>query len=45
MKPTRSSARRNPHPLRWELWTGLLPGLYMVLIGLGGLVWLSYAGA
>lgn len=38
-------ARRNPSPLRWELWAGLLPGLYMVLIGLGGLMWLSYAGA
>lgn len=44
MKSLRS-AGRNPRPLRWELWAGLLPGLYMALIGLGGLVWLSYAGA
>ncbi|WP_267239324.1 hypothetical protein [Paludibaculum fermentans] len=44
MKPTRS-AGRHPRPLQWELWAGLLPGLYMALIGLGGLVWLSCAGA
>ncbi|MGJ5814146.1 hypothetical protein [Paludibaculum fermentans] len=29
----------------WALWAGLLPGLYMALVGVGGLVWLAFAGA
>ncbi|MGC4052404.1 MAG: hypothetical protein QM757_23990 [Paludibaculum sp.] len=32
-------------PRQWELWAGLMPGLYMALIGIGGLVWLACAGA